>query len=48
MRLAFVVVVLLAVFVFRASGSTLVVLRIARIAVVALVVLGAGWIARRR
>lgn len=47
-RLAFVIVLLVAVLVLHASGTTLVVLRVARIALVALLVLGGGALARRR
>ena len=47
-RLAFLVPVLIAAFVFHISGSTLVIVRIARIALVAVLVLAAGWLARRR
>ncbi len=46
-RLAFLAVVLIAAVGFHARGSTLVDLRVVGIAVVALVV-GAGWVARRR
>lgn len=44
-RLAFLVPVLIAAFVFHISGSTLV---IVRIALVAVLVLAAGWLARHR
>ena len=47
-RLAFLVVLLLAVLVLHAHGSTLVVLRVARIALIALLLLGGGALARRR
>jgi hypothetical protein len=47
-RIAFLVALLVAVFVLHASGSTLQVLRIARIAVVAALVLGGAALARRR
>ena len=47
-RLASLVAVLVAAFAFHASGSTLAVVRIARIALVAVLVVGAGLIAQRR
>ncbi|MGA9314943.1 MAG: hypothetical protein WBV77_09970 [Solirubrobacteraceae bacterium] len=46
-RLAFLVVVIVAAVGFHARGSTLVDLRVVGIMVVALV-FGAGWVARRR
>jgi hypothetical protein len=46
-RLVFLAVVLIAAVGFHARGSTLIDLRIVGIAVVVLV-LGAGWVARRR
>lgn len=46
-RLAFLVVVLIAAIGFHARGSTLVDLRVVGIVVVA-IVFGAGWVARRR
>ncbi len=46
-RLAFLAIVLIAAVGFHARGSTLVDLRVAGIVVVVLV-LGAGWVARRR
>ncbi|HEY5261697.1 MAG TPA: hypothetical protein VIJ33_06255 [Solirubrobacteraceae bacterium] len=46
-RPAFLLVVLVAAFGFHARGSTLVDLRVAGLVVVLLVV-GAGWVARRR
>ncbi len=46
-RLVFLGLVLIAAFVFHARGSTLVDLRVVGIVVVLLVV-GAGWVTRRR
>jgi hypothetical protein len=47
-RLATLVVVIIAVLAFHAHGSTLVVLRIAAIALVGVLVVAAGWFAGRR
>ncbi len=47
-RFAFLIVLLVAVLVLHARGSTLMVLRVARIALIALLVLGGGALARRR
>ena len=46
-RLAFLAALLVAVFVLHAHGSTLVTLRVARIALIALLLLGGGALARR-
>jgi hypothetical protein len=48
MRLAFLIPILVAVFVLHASGTALVIMHIARIAVVALVALLGGWLRTRR
>lgn len=47
-RLGFVAALVVAVLVLHAHGSTLVVLRVARIALIALLVLGGGALMRRR
>jgi hypothetical protein len=47
-RLAFLVLILVAVLVLHARGSTLVLLRVSRIALIALLLLGGGALARRR
>jgi len=47
-RLAFIVVILVAVFAFHAHGSTLADLRIARIVVVVALLAGGGLLSRSR
>jgi hypothetical protein len=47
-RIAFLIVLLVAVLVLHASGKTLVVIRVARYALVGLLVVGGGLLARRR
>lgn len=47
-RFAFLAALLVAVLVFHASGTTLVVMRVARYVLIVLLVLGAGLIRRRR
>jgi hypothetical protein len=47
-RLGFLVVLLVAVFAFHVSGTTLVVIRIVRIALVAALVVMLGWFRTRR
>ncbi len=47
-RLALLAVVLVAALAFHASGQTLVLVRVARYAVIAVLVLGAGAFQRRR
>jgi hypothetical protein len=48
LRLALVVPVLIAAFVLHVSGETLVIMRVARIAIVAAFVAGGWWLRRRR
>jgi hypothetical protein len=48
LRLAFLMVILIAAFAFHASGSTLVIMRVARIVLVAVVLAGMGLLRRRR
>ncbi len=48
LRLALVVPVLIAAFVLHVSGETLVIMRVARIAIVLAFVAGAWWLRRRR
>ena len=48
LRIASLVALLVAVFVLHASGSTLVLLHVVRIALIGALVLSAGWARRRR
>jgi len=48
LRIASLVALLVAAFVLHASGSTLVLLHVARIALIGALLLSAGWARRRR
>lgn len=47
-RIAMLAVLLLATFIFHVSGTALVELKIARLAIFVTLVVGVGWVSRRR